>query len=247
MMSSRERALRKKHETDSLMFVKDTLHTLLVRSSGIQGGSTRRLFALRDKPTTECDTLFFISDLRFDLPSHTMVCDGYVLPLTPELKDTVLSSFNKLVQSGDIVNVSVFEGEMQAWKQILPAFVERCRSSWQHGANCEYKSRGRIPLTETMHEDPLCGCGRGKDVEGMTRVALWRPFAPYVTRVALSPLFAVSYLERVVRNPAAYRCFVCRKPGQPMLMTCGGCKKVRYCSKACQGKNWKSHKAKCKP
>jgi len=246
MMSARERTLRKKHKKDALMFVKDTLHTIFVRSSGIQGGPAHRLFSLRDEATNNCDTIFFISDLRYDLHSHTMVCDGYVLPLTHDLMPKIASALAKLVQNGSMVNVSVFEGEMQAWKQLLPAFVERCRTSWKHGDNCEYKSQGKIPLAEVMEKDPLCSCGRGKDVQGMSKAALWAKFTPYVTRVALSPLFAVSYLETVGRDPEAYRCFVCRKRGKPKLMTCGGCKKVRYCSKECQKKDWKAHSTKCK-
>ena len=232
MLSTRERSLRRKRRNDALMFCKDTLHTMFVRSAGIQGGSARRLFALRDEATNNCDTVFFISDLRFDLHCHTMVCDGYVLPLTNELLPRIESSFAKLVHKGDMISVNVFEGEMQAWKQLLPAFVERCRS-WKHREDCEYKSQGKVPLTDLMEVDPLCSCGRGKDTEGMSKVALWSKLAPHVTRVALSPLFAVSYLETVGRDPSAHRCFVCRGKGKPKLMTCTVCKKVRYCSKVC--------------
>lgn len=266
MMSTRERSLRKKHENDALMFIKDTLHSIFVRSAGIQGGPARRLFSLRDKVTNNCDTIFFISDLRFDLHSHTMVCDGYVLPLTHELMPRIEGNLSKLVHNGNMVDVSVLEGEMKTWKQLLPALVERCRSSWTHGGNCEYKSQAAIPLTQTMEVDPICSCGRGKDVEGMSKVSLWSQLAPYVTRVALSPLFAVSYLETVGRDPAAKKCFVCRGKGKPKLMTCTVCKRVRYCSRvsrffldttissendhwcceACQKKDWNVHKTQCK-
>jgi hypothetical protein len=247
MMSARERSLRKKHENDALMLVKDTLHTIFVRSSGVQGGPPQRLFGLMDKATKNCDTIFFISDLRFDLHSHTIVCDGYVLPLTNNIMPKIEASFARLLRKGNMVNVTAYEGEMQAWKLLLPALTERCRSSWQHGVNCEYESHGKIPLAEEMEIDPLCSCGRGKDVEGMSKVDLWSKFAPYVTRVALSPLFAVSYLETVLRDPGSRRCYVCRGKGQPKLMTCTVCKKVRYCSKACQKRDWKAHKMRCKP
>jgi len=246
MMSTRERSLRKKHKSDVLMFVKDTLHTIFVRSAGTQGGTVRRLFALRDEATNNCDTIFFISDLRYDLHCHTMVCDGYVLPLTRELLPKIESSFAKLVHNGDMVNVTVFEGEIQTWKQLLPALVERCRSSWTHRSDCEYESKGKVPLTDVMEEDPLCSCGRGKDIEGMSKVGLWRKLAPYVTRVALSPLFTVSYLETVGRDPSAHRCCVCRGKGKPKLMTCTVCKMVRYCSRGCQKKDWTIHKTRCK-
>ena len=64
--------------------------------------------------------IFFISDMRLDLHCHMMVCDGY--PLTNKIE----SSFAKHVHKWDVVNMKVFEGGMQAWKQLLPAFVECC-------------------------------------------------------------------------------------------------------------------------
>ncbi|KAF8906810.1 hypothetical protein CPB84DRAFT_1769725 [Gymnopilus junonius] len=246
MMSARELSLRKKNEVDTLMFVKDSLHSIFVRAAGTQGGAAYRLFALRDKTTKNCDTCLFISELRFDLASHTIVCDGYVLPLTVALLKKIEKPFAKLVHQGRMVDVLLPDGEIQAWKQLLPAFVERCRS-WTHGPNCEYIAQGHIPLTEGMEADPLCSCGKGKDVEGMNKVALWKEVAPYVTRVALSPLFAVSYLETVGRHPDAHKCSVCRRKGNPRLKECTGCKKVRYCSAECQKKDWKTHKPKCKP
>lgn len=245
-MSSREKSLRNKRKADILMFVKDSLHTIVVRSSGIQGGLPRRVFAMIDHATKNCDTIFFISDLRFDLPSHSIICDGYVLSLTDELMPKIRGIFPVLLDQGNVVNVSAHEGEMPAWKQLLPAFVERCRSSWKHGDNCEYKSQGKIPLTQLSDEDPLCSCGKGRDIEGMSKVNLWSKFAPYVTRVALSPLFGVSYLETVGRNPAARRCFVCREKGKPKVMVCAVCKNTVYCSRDCQKRDWAAHKTKCK-
>ncbi|EDR16118.1 uncharacterized protein LACBIDRAFT_301890 [Laccaria bicolor S238N-H82] len=223
-MSAHKLSLRKKDQIDTLMFVKDTLQSIFVGASGTQGGSVHRLFALRDKKTNNCDTCIFVDDLRYDLASHTLICDGYVLPLTVRIIMENEKPFAKLVHQGKMSYIGVLEGKMQAWKQLLPAFVERCRSSWMHGANCEYIAQGRIPLTEDMEADPLCSCGRGKDVEGMHKVELWKTFAPYVTRIALSPLFAVSYLETVGRDPDAHKCRVCRRKGKPKIKVCTGCK-----------------------
>ncbi|KAI0739271.1 hypothetical protein C8Q80DRAFT_1275407 [Daedaleopsis nitida] len=246
MLSARERKMRKKQKADGLLFVKDTIHTIFVRSAGVQGGSPVRVFALRDETTNNCDTVFFVSDLRYDLHSHTVVCDGYVLPLTHDIMPKVVAlGFGTLVGSGSMADVRVFEGEMEAWKQLIPAFVERCRT-WAHTDNCEYLATKRVPLTQTMEHDPLCSCGRGKDVEALRKEEAWRGLAPYVTRIALSPLFAVSYLEAVGRDPMAHKCSVCRGKGKPKLMACKGCQKVRYCSTACQKKDWPRHKPKCK-
>lgn len=247
MMSARERSLRKKHEKDTLMFVKDTLHTIIVRSFGIQGGAARRLFCLRDEKTNNSDTILFISTLRFDLHCHTVVCDGYVLSLTEQILMKNENAFWNLVNSGDMVPISASQVEMTAWKHLLPAFAERCRTTWHHGDNCEYKLQGKIPLTEKIESNPLCSCGMGKGVEGMDRVELWKKFAPCVTRIAISPLFAVSYLETVIRDPMARRCYVCRGHGKPTIQACSRCQKIRYCSHACQKIHWKAHKLTCRP
>ncbi|KAJ7749488.1 hypothetical protein B0H16DRAFT_1663456 [Mycena metata] len=245
MLSAHERKLTKTHGNDTLALVKDTIHTIFCHASGI-AGPLRRVFALRDKPSTECDTLIFISEVRFDLELHTLICDGYVLPLTPALMHNIRGDFGKLLQEGNIFNIGVYGNEMQAWKQLLPSFAERCRS-WKHTKNCEYASQRKVPLSVEMHLDPLCTCGRGKDAEGMKSVQLWSKFAPLVTRIAMSPLFALSYLEPIVRDPNAGRCSVCRGKGKPKMKKCGTCVKVRYCSADCQRSDWKAHKLICKP
>ncbi|KAJ7479984.1 hypothetical protein B0H11DRAFT_1262872 [Mycena galericulata] len=244
MMSAREYGLRKAHEDDALMRVKETLNTIFVRSTGAQGvDDVHRVFSLADKETKNCDTVLFISNLRFDLPSHTVVCDGYVLPLTKKMLLKIEAPFSKLIAS--MWNIPVSKVEINAWKRLMPALVERCRS-WKHTETCEYVVQGKIPLTDEMEYDPLCSCGKGKDVDGMLNVPQWAKLAPFAVRVAFSPLFAVSYLEKVGRDPAAGRCFVCRGKGKPKMMKCTACAKVRYCSKECQKKDWKAHKPKCK-
>jgi hypothetical protein len=79
MFSTREHSLRKKQNNDNIVLIKDTLHSITVRASGIQGGPARRVFALADEASHNCDTVLFISELRFDLSSHTIVCDAYAL------------------------------------------------------------------------------------------------------------------------------------------------------------------------
>ncbi|KAJ6456177.1 hypothetical protein C8R45DRAFT_881019 [Mycena sanguinolenta] len=243
MLSTREHALRKAHEDDALMRVKDTLNTIFVGSSGAQGGDVARVFNLVEKDSNNCDTVIFISNHRFDLSSHTVVCDGYVLPLTRRLLMKIQNPFNKLVQTNTMRSIGATMVEIEAWKGLLPALVERCRS-WTHSDKCEYISQGKVPLSIEMERDPLCSCGKGEDVGGMHEIAEWAKLAPYAVRVAFPPLFAVSYLERVGRDPLAGRCFVCLGKGKPKMKKCA-CGKVRYCSEDCQRKDWKAHKPKC--
>ncbi|KAJ7833273.1 hypothetical protein B0H13DRAFT_2428613 [Mycena leptocephala] len=226
MLSDRERKLTKTHENDALALVKDTLNTIFRHATGTSGGPPA---------------------VKFDLASHTLVCDGYVLPLTLARMSIISGEFGRLIREGNIFNVGIYGDEMKAWKQLLPMFAERCRS-WKHTSNCEYAAQGKVPLSEEMHFDPLCSCGRGKDVEGMAEVKLWSKFAPLATRIAMAPLLAVSYFESVPRDLEAGRCFVCRGKGKPKMKKCASCQKTRYCSEACQRKDWKGgHKAKCKP
>ncbi|KAJ3839140.1 hypothetical protein F5878DRAFT_680019 [Lentinula raphanica] len=245
MMSAKERIPRKKLEQkkDLMLNVKDTLHSIIVRASGIQGGRARHVFALLDKATRNTDTMLFVNGLRYDQSAHTVVCDAFILPSLAKVHTdrNNVPPFAKLIDAGDVCHDPLVEGELTLWKHLIPAFVERCRS-WSHGANCEYKAMGRIPLTEEMDENPICSCGEGKNVDEMSKVALWKPFARYATRIAISPLFAVSYLEPILRDINSRRCLCCRKKGK---FECGGCRKVRYCSQECQRKDWAAHKKKC--
>jgi hypothetical protein len=253
MLSHRERSLRKKQsDADPLMLVKDTIHAIMVNTAGTQGHPTprkRQLFSLAntDRRNNNSDTIIFVNEIKYDLSTHTVVLDAFVFNGTDSLVRRLGGPIGNLFDRGELCQIAVREAEIAAWKRLFPALVERCRTgSWTHGPNCEYVSEGRIPRTEEMEADPLCNCGRGKDVGPMKQNKLWAPFAPHVTRFALSPLFGVSYLESIVRDPAKKRCFVCRQPKHSGLQECVGCHNVRYCSRECQKKDWPSHKKICK-
>lgn len=245
MHSARERKALKEHKEDALIHVKASISSIFVRFAGILGRQRACAFSLVDEATNNCDTILLITGLRYDLPSHTVVCDGYVLPMTPDFMSKIEAPLARLVRSDTMSRVRVFEGEMQAWKQLITASVERCRT-WEHTDNCEYVARQIIPLTQRMEVDPLCSCGRGKDIDGLMKMPEWRVYAPHVTRFALSPLFAVSYLDTIGREPAAHRCSVCRGKGKPKLRACSACLKVKYCTSECQRKDWPRHKPQCK-
>jgi hypothetical protein len=112
----------------------------------------------------------------------------------------------------------------------------------KHKATCEYLTEG-IPRGLLPEVDPLCSCGRGK----VPRSFLEGEFgglAPYVTRIAVSLLFGVSYVETIasdmkksVQNVGrGLLCDECREPGKPQLKVCCNCKEKRYCSEFCQRK-----------
>ncbi|TBU40602.1 hypothetical protein BD309DRAFT_967143 [Dichomitus squalens] len=260
--SIRERKIRDTEQLDLLTNIKDSIHHVMTKAAGTQGTEKpARVIALRDDETQDCDTMLFVNRIRFDLSSHTIVCDAFVLPTSHAIMPTISPFIGQLLQRG-VTSIRVYRGEMRGWKQLLPALVERCRTTWTHGANCEYVAKGKIPLQlKTSAGDPLCSCGRGKDVDGMLHDNLWKKFGPFVTRIAISPLFAVSYVDPVftggtedVASPLASdvketlaECHRCRKQRSISgeLRRCSGCKIVYYCSEACQKSDWKSHKLDC--
>ncbi|GBE84706.1 hypothetical protein SCP_0606860 [Sparassis crispa] len=254
MFSTRDHALSKKInkgsvdciELDGLTEVKGVIRRMFFCSAGIQSPSTR-VFALEDGFKRTFHTVFFVNDIRFDLASHTMVCVAYVMTISPALAGLpgMKRLCDKIRHDKSVDSTPSSDTAVWAWKRLLPALAERCRL-WRHGVNCEYKRKGRTPLSEEAFTDPLCSCGRGRDVQGMEQFPEWKRFAPYVTRIAVSPLFTVSYLETVGPDITSHRCWLCGKRGQPKLKACGRCKKVRYCSEICQKKDWKiSHKFQC--
>ncbi|KAE9405186.1 hypothetical protein BT96DRAFT_955383 [Gymnopus androsaceus JB14] len=231
MLSEAERAMisssaGNSHQFQALARVKETLHCLFLRFTGIQGGAPASIFALNDhEGSGGIYAVFFLSHLKLDLASHTFVLDGHAL--------ANLST----------VQVQAVGGEMRAWKCLLPVLAERCRYSWTHRADCEYIKTGQIPLSFAMGESPICRCGQGKDVEDMMRVKDWAKFAPRCTRVAISPLYAVSYMES--HSETQRGCQKCGSTPRANLQVCGRCKKVRYCSSACQKEDWTTHKIHC--
>lgn len=158
-----------------------------------------------------------------------------------------------------MVGIATKDEEVSVWKQALPAMVEGCRN-WTHRDDCEYLVRGESPLTINIMEVPICQCGMGKDVEEFTSKFRWKQLVPYITRMVISPMFAVSYLQSVgavlnynppLTRPASHadptldRCTKCGRGGNPKLLVCSRCKRAGYCSKICQKQDWKLHKAVC--
>lgn len=218
-MSARESDLREKKGKDVMMFVKDTMHSIY-HAAGAQG-PPKHIFQLMDG--SYCDMMLFVDGLRYDVASYTVICDAFFMHLHPSVSGSIKEGMQDIMRAGDegIVHIKIYEGEPEAWKRLLPAFAERCRT-WEHTANCEYVAQGCIPLSTERERDPLCTCGRGKDIEGsiMARPA-WRKFVPFVTRVAISPIFSVPYLEPL-RDFSA----LSTQTGEDMATKCAHCSRT---------------------
>ena len=255
-MTDRERSLGERDiRTDSLTNVKRTIHTILGNAAGIQKRRSRKVFGLNVKGNT--DTIIFVPTLRFDLASHTLVADAYVLPLNedrvPKVGKTLAAIFQQMC------SLELYGDEVASWKRLLPALAERCRT-WKHGPNCEFLAKRMIPLSLEHENDPLCSCGKGKDISvAFRKEKKWESATPFVTRIAIGPIFGVPYVEsvgdfagmaqmreRLRSGSERFRCASCGGLGKPKLLLCGACKKISYCSAGCQKEDWKMHKSVCK-
>ena len=254
-MTDRERALKAQDvRTDTLTNIKLTIQSILVGSAGVQEHKSR-VFGL--SVGTNIDTIIFIPTLRFDLASHTLVADGYVLPLNDNRLKKAEKTLTAII--GGIITVPLWADEVVNWKRLIPALAERCRT-WKHGPNCEYLAKKMVPLTLEHENDPLCSCGQGKDVSvAFMREKKWESARPFVTRIAIGPIFGVPYVEDVGNFPDAMIKGLgevaresrggrarCDGPGKPKLLVCSACKNTSYCSAGCQKEDWKKHKLLCK-
>ena len=209
-------------------------------------------------PTSGDYALIFVNDLKLDLTSQSIVADACVIPLN-ERNSPVVSETMSRSSKQDMTTFSTLDDETRAWRLLLPAFVERCRT-WQHGDLCEYRMRG-IPACsmDDNTTSPLCSCGLGKDLGAFAGLDDWKAIQSEATRVAISPLFPLLPLQKsfaeISRSEdptkiydcsfAENVCAECGGSGQPKLLVCSRCKKVQYCSQKCQKAHWKQHKAIC--
>ncbi|KAG8699589.1 hypothetical protein FRC09_006525 [Ceratobasidium sp. 395] len=257
-MSDRERFVQhctqpsKRHPSDVLVNIKESLATLIKLYAGLQQAS-QTIFGLRE-PSSGIYLVICVGGLRLDLAAATVVLDTAVIPWSPETA--------KLLDSKISINeVETQPGDVAAWKGLIAASVERCRT-WSHGPNCEYRSTGDAPIPTRVEDSPLCSCGRGRGFESLDwKVPTWERLLPHSTRAAISPLFGVSYVESIIgpgmklqntKRPVSWeeptnKCWLCERSGR-MPIPCPRCKKAKYCSRDCQRKHKElEHKHVCRP
>ena len=264
MLSSRERYLREKSmepgaakQKNARINFKDSLFFLFMHSSGLQGQQAR-IFGINNPDHGGVHILVFVSCLRLDLANHTVVLDAAILPLHEPLMPYLRSFLEKLTGT-ELCTVIVDDDELRLWKEMIPAWVERCRQ-WGHRPSCEYLSKSRIPLSVEHGQNPICSCGeRTLPSRYSFDVPRWKLAAKYAVQAAISPSFSVPFVEqsfegnKITTEPAALcetGCRLCGKgnseDGRKGLLRCSRCLAVRYCSVECQRADWKEHKKVCK-
>ncbi|MCJ1433442.1 hypothetical protein MMC27_002803 [Xylographa pallens] len=204
MMSSRERQLRDESmasgaisHKDARLDLKDSLFSMFMHFSGVEGREAR-VFGISDPDHGGVQILVFVSCIRLDLANHTAVLDAAILPLHTPLMPKLDTFFTELTQMG-ICTIKVNNDELRLWKQILPAWVERCRQ-WDHRSSCQYLTASKIPLSFEFGGNPLCSCGEGKlPSDYILGIPRWNLAAKYAVRAAISPIFSVPFVEQSFR------------------------------------------------
>ena len=265
-LSERDRALRKSenYEERVLVDVKESIANIFLGATEFTAQSKERpeVFGLRNPERgIGTYTLIFINDVKLDLAGHTIVADACAIPLTEQLVSKIGPLLYQLHQRG-IANINTKDDEVRAWRLLLPAFAERCRT-WRHTPNCEYLSKGFPVSLDGYTKSPLCSCGKGKDLGAFGTQTKWKALHREATRIAIGPLFTMSFVNPeaqeekpssargpvaktvAARSQDADKCANCGGPGSPNLLVCSVCKKIKYCSRVCQKIHWKTHKALC--
>lgn len=267
--SARERKLRATGPlvSDARVNFKESLYTMYMYVSGIQGAKRCHIFGLDDHRNGGIETLIFVSAARLDPSNRTVVLDAAILPMT---KDMVLNIIPLIERHllGNMLHIKVDDKEKKLWKEVLPAYVERCRD-WEHRPDCEYTREGsRVPLTTELYKQLLCSCGNGKfPKDYITGVPHWDKAAKHSVRAAISLPFPMPFVEELLpfgdlnlgreiaaadgasRTKGDSECWNCGKEkcdDGKLLRVCTGCDEAKYCSRGCQRSDWKAHKKDCK-
>lgn len=260
MLSERElRAKRAVRQLDrgTMVNLKQSIASVFLGLIGIPHGKREAIFGLSHPESGGVYTFIFVNNVRLDLASHTVVADACALPLTDDIMPKIRRALQKLVNRRFITIVTLPD-EIHFWKHLLPCLAERCRK-WTHQPNCEYRKAG-APLSVKFNESPFCRCGQGKDLGSKFLASEWKDLSPFLTRIALSPLWPASCLENMagggsivaavdkvnervkLNGQNGHSCANCGSEG---LLACSACKSTRYCSKYCQTVDWKLHKPQC--
>ena len=258
MFSAREEGLwMKNSKADPMIAFKGSLFTLISAAVGWPENDTR----IRTKPnksvvfiaqgrTSNISIILFITGIKLNSPSDSIVVDAHILPLRDEVIKILEPELKKITTGASTILCQ--EGEYKFWKCYLEATMEQSRN-WSHNEKCNESIR----LKPHPEESGICRCGEGQVSSDFRAIKQWEKFIPYVTRCPLTPIFATPYAEAMVSvksignqfadlgisNSAA--CLMCHKRDIVRLKKCARCEIAQYCSKECQKGDWKRHKKEC--
>jgi len=118
-----EPAISSPEEVRSQLGFKDSLFSILMHFTGLQGG-LEHIFSISDPRGGGVQILLFVSSLRLDLSNRTVVLDAAALPLQDDLMPQITDFLQALTYRG-FCTIVADEAEL---RHALPAWVERCRN-----------------------------------------------------------------------------------------------------------------------
>lgn len=275
MFTEAERKLREQVApiSEDRMSFKSLLNQMFYLFIGFQAQRSW-IFVVQNPSNGGIQMIFFVSSLKLDLASRTVVLDAAVLPLTDTLREQLGPILDTLPQLS-LLNVEVDDIQVQFWKLCLPSMVERARRTWEHVPDCEYLEASRVPLSTKPGQPVLCSCGNGKLPDNFITGHLpqWGVLSKYCVRAALSPCFPAPFAEHLHNfnnlrpgevltwpppppegtAPAPPEaCQTCgmrrrqmREGVKAPLLVCPRCRRTKYCSSECQATDWHEHKETC--
>ncbi|KAI6115838.1 hypothetical protein F5141DRAFT_1000613, partial [Pisolithus sp. B1] len=158
-----------------------------VAATGLEG-PTQAGFVLCNSEE-KCYATILVANIRLDLGSHAVVADSWIIPWTKDIQYKV-----KIER---ILPIKTGAHECDAWRHLLPLFIERCRT-WKHKPSCEYPVHNFVLLYPGAGSDPKkvpwCSCEMGIETE-VLKERYGSVSAKYATRAAISPLSRLVYGE----------------------------------------------------
>lgn len=266
MFSAREWKLRGNSAvtSDARANFKESLFGLFTHSAGGEGQEQFRVFGVRNPSRVGLEILILVSATRLEPSNHTVFLDTAILVPTRENFMEILP-FLESIFEGKVVQITVDKEGTILWKQMIPAFVERC--TWEHRPTCEYAVKARVPLSMEDDKPVLCTCSNGVFPDNfLNGIPNCNVAAKHAVRGVISPMFPAPLLENLFTHDDCDRmdhgasasaagdmgdkkCWNCGKSkdsdAETVLRNCARCHVAKYCPRECQKAQWKVHKQSC--
>lgn len=148
------------------------------------------MFSLSGRQRDDVQAMIFVSAVRLDGDTASVVLDAAILPLMSQyLASGDSDDFLKELKVQDGMTLKVDDEEMALWKKTTPSFIERCRT-WNHLPSCEYtKQRATVPLSCEPGQPWICSCGHGRMPDGFIAAPSWHLAEKHAVRIAISPMY----------------------------------------------------------
>ena len=175
-----------------------SIYSLIAKCVGFKGVPQRKqrpkAIYIRCPSDIVNGILILVIDVKLDIDANTVLLDTCVVANTEAYQ---LAFSSQMHAPGAYLQSDCSEEVMQAWRELLPAVTERCRT-WTHDPEtCEYLTTRKIPVSTQPGENPLCSCAGGTVPTQILRLKEWglhmsgsaEALATHGTRAAISPFF----------------------------------------------------------